>query len=205
MQSFAEFLQKTAEAGRSVNTLFEERLFAMVGTLEKLAGPLADDGIAYEVIGGMAVMIQVNRVDAAAVRNTKDIDIMVQREDLEKIKAVGARNGFTFRHVRGVDMLLPPGEKQARNGVHLVFAGEKTSSQQALPNPLLRSERLPVHGVEVAVIPTADLLQMKLGVNRDIDRVHVRDLDSVGLITPQIEMSLPSVLRARLEDIRSKE
>jgi len=46
---------------------------------------------------------------------------------------------------------------------------------------------------------------MKLSDNRDIDRVHVRDLDSVGLITTEVENGLPSGLRARLQEIRSKE
>ena len=46
---------------------------------------------------------------------------------------------------------------------------------------------------------------MKLSNNRDIDRVHVRDLDSVGLITAEVEEALAPVLRARLQEIRSRE
>jgi len=205
MLNFAQFLHKTAEEGRSINTLFEERLFALVGTLERIAGPLAAEKIPYEVIGGMAVMIQVNRVEPSAVRNTKDIDIMVHRADLERIKEVAHRHGFTFRHAAGLDMLLPPGEPKARNAVHLVFTGEKVTANQAVPNPPLSPEHVSVHGVEVAVIRVSELLQMKLSNNRDIDRVHVRDVDSVGLITVEIEGALPSVLRARLQEIRSTE
>ena len=88
MLSFAQFLHDTAEKGRSINTLFEERLFALVGTLEKIAKPLAAAAIPYELIGGGAVMVQVNRVEPSAVRNTKDIDIMVRRLDLERITDV---------------------------------------------------------------------------------------------------------------------
>ena len=44
---------------------------------------------------------------------------------------------------------------------------------------------------------------MKLSNNRDIDRVHVRDMDSVGLVTADIENSLPPVLHARLLETRS--
>jgi hypothetical protein len=205
VRSFVEFLQTTAEAGRSINTLFEERLFAMVGTLEKIAGPLTSNEIPYEVIGGMAVMIHVNRVDSSAVRNTKDVDIMIKRADLERVKAVGNDHSFTFRHVRGVDMLLPPGEKHARNAVHLVFAGEMTGPQQLLPNPPLRPERLSVHGVDVGVVPVLDLMHMKLSCYRDIDRVHVRDMDAVGLVTPQAEAALAPILLARLQEIRSNE
>lgn len=205
MLTFEQFLHVTAEKGRAINTLFEERLFALVGTLERIAVPLAAAQIPYEVIGGMAVMVQVDRVEPSAVRNTKDIDIMIHRADLERIKEVSQRHGFTFRHAASVDMLLPPGETKALNAVHLVFSGERTKANQTVPNPPLRPEYVSVHGVSVAVIPVWDLVLMKLANNRDIDRVHVRDLDSVGLITPAIEETLPPALSARLKEIRSKE
>jgi hypothetical protein len=203
--TFEQLLYRTVEKGGSINTLFEERLFALVGTLERIAKPLAAGKIPYELIGGGAVMVQVNRVEPSAVRNTKDLDIMVHRSDLDRIKEVAQRSGFTFRHAAGVDMLLPPGETQARNAVHLVFSGEKVRSNQVVPNPPLRPEHLSVHGVEVAVISVFDLVQMKLSNNRDIDRVHVRDLDSVGLVTAEVQRALPPALQVRLEEIRGTE
>jgi hypothetical protein len=57
----------------------------------------------------------------------------------------------------------------------------------------------------VAVIPVADLVLMKLSNNRDIDRVHVRDMDPVGLVTAEVERTLPEILRDRLHEIRSAE
>ena len=185
--------------------MFEERLFALVGTLERVAGPLAAEGIPYELVGGGAVMVQVMRVEPSAVRNTKDIDIMIRREDLDRVKAVMARHGFTFRHVAGVDMLLPPGETKALDAVRLIFSGERVKASQVIPNPPVRPEHLSVHGVAVAVIAVADLVAMKLSNNRDIDRVHVRDLDSVGLVTSSVEQSLPIDLLARLSEIRLTE
>jgi hypothetical protein len=205
MLTFEQFVHDTIQRGGTINTMFEERLFALVGTLERIAVPLEAAQIPYELIGGGAVMVQVQRVEPSAVRNTKDLDIMIQRTDLERIKQVAARQGFTFRHVASVDMLLPPGETKALNAVHLIFSGEKVRQSQIVPNPPIRPEHISVHGVEVAVIPVSDLVQMKLSNNRDIDRVHVRDLDSVGLITPAIEKLLPSSLRERLEEIRGTE
>jgi hypothetical protein len=205
MVTFEQFLRDTAERGGAINTLFEEHLFALVGTLERIAGPLADAGILYELIGGGAVMVRVNGVDPSAVRLTKDVDIMIDRRDLEKVKEVAHRHGFTFRHSAGLDRLLPAGETKARNAVHLVFTGEKTASSEAVPNPPIRPERLSIHGVEIAVISIPDLVQMKLSNNRDIDRVHVRDMDSVGLITPEVEKVLPQDLQARLREVRSTE
>ena len=205
MLTFEQFVHDTIRRGGTINTMFEERLFALVGTLGRIAVPLAAEKIPYELIGGGAVMVQVQRVEPSAVRNTKDLDIMIHRTDLERIKEVASAHGFTFRHVASVDMLLPPGETKALNAVHLIFSGEKVRNSQIVPNPPIRPEHVTVHGVEVAVIPVFDLVQMKLSNNRDIDRVHVRDLDSVGLITPAMEGLLPASLRERLDEIRSTE
>ncbi len=205
MLTFEQYVRQAATEGRSINTLFEERLFALVGTLERIAKPLADRKIPYALVGGGAVMVQVNRVEPSAVRNTKDLDILVNRADLERIKEVAAEHGFSFKHSAGLDRLLPSGETKARNAVHLIFTGEKVKASQVIPNPSLKPEYLHVHGVKVAVIPVRDLVAMKLSNNRDVDRVHVRDLDSVGLVTLEVEEALPPALRERLQQIRNSE
>ena len=46
---------------------------------------------------------------------------------------------------------------------------------------------------------------MKLTSYRLKDQVHIQDLDAVGLITPEIEQTLPEALLARLKEVRSKE
>lgn len=203
MKQFLEYITEAADEGRTINIMFEERLFALVGTLEKISTVLAAAKIGFELIGGGAVMVHVNRVEPSAVRNTKDLDIMVHRADLERIKEAAAKHGFTFRHAAGVDMLLPPGETKALNAVHLIFTGEKVRPNQVVPNPPLRPEHVSVNGVQVAVISVLDLVLMKLSNNRDIDRVHVDDLDLVGLVTPEIEKTLPVALHSRLQEIRA--
>jgi hypothetical protein len=202
--AFDQYLRNTAESGGAINILFEERIFALVGILERIALPLAAAQIPWELIGGGAGMLHVDRIDNSAVRNTKDLDIMVHRADLERIRQTAKRSGFTYRRAAGLDMLMPAGEMKERNAVHLVFSGERVRPNQAVPNPALRPEYLSIHGVEVAVIPVGDLVAMKLSNNRDIDRVHVDDLDQVGLITPEVEPALPPVLQVRLQEIRSR-
>src|SRR5437773_9695590 len=210
MLAFERFVLSTTGESGSVNLIFEERRYTLFTLLETVAVLLGREEIPYEVIGGMAVMVHVERIDNSAVRNTKAVDLMIHRGDLEKIKEVAGQHGFTFRHAAGVDMLLPSGETKAisqrnavsLNAVHLIFSGEKTNSKQEVPNPALRPEHLSVHGVEVAVIPVLDLVSMKLVNNRDIDRVHIRDMDSVGLITADIEKALSPMLHVRLGEIR---
>jgi hypothetical protein len=43
---------------------------------------------------------------------------------------------------------------------------------------------------------------MKLTSFRDIDRVHLTDMLSVGLITPEVLARIPPELRGRMEELR---
>ena len=58
---------------------------------------------------------------------------------------------------------------------------------------------------DVLVIPVADLVRMKLTSFRLKDQVHVKALESAGLITPAVEVQLPSELIARLQQTRLTE
>ena len=46
------------------------------------AACLREAGVPYAVVGGNAVAAWVSRVDEAAVRNTRDVDIRLRRADL---------------------------------------------------------------------------------------------------------------------------
>jgi hypothetical protein len=46
---------------------------------------------------------------------------------------------------------------------------------------------------------------MKLTSFRIKDKTHIVDMDSVGLITPEIEAGLSAPLRERLERVRAEE
>ena len=200
---FEQFLEEAAAKGEVLNLVFEERLFNLVGILQKIAYPLTAANVPYEVIGGLAVLIHVEEADPTHSVLTRDVDILIHRSDLDKVIAVAESQGFKFRHVAGVDMLLH-GEK-AVNAVHLIFSGEKVKPSQMIANPPLSPERKRVKGEEVCVIPVADLVRMKLSANRDKDRVHVRSLDAAGLITPEIEREMSAPLRARLHQVRETE
>ena len=54
--------------------------------LERAKSALEAAGIDYAVIGGNAVAAWVSRVDRAAVRNTRDVGILLRRGDLEAAK-----------------------------------------------------------------------------------------------------------------------
>jgi hypothetical protein len=58
-------------------------------------------------------------------------------------------------------------------------------------------------GILIATV--ADLVRMKLTSYRLKDRVHIQDLDGVGLIGLEIEAQLPKLLLDRLAEIRASE
>ncbi|MBV9307991.1 MAG: hypothetical protein JO185_23055 [Acidobacteriaceae bacterium] len=203
MLSFYAFLKEAAERGELVNVLFEERIFQLVGLIDRVVRPLEGAKVDYELIGGMAVFIHVNKVDPTAARNTKDVDLLVNRSDLVRVIEIAEANGFQFRHAVGVDMLLYGGDK--KQAVHLVFAGEKTKPEQLEPNPSINPIRESVYGSEVWIIPVEDLLRLKLSVNRLKDQVQIQDMDRTGLITPAMERSLSPLLLRNLQRIREAE
>jgi hypothetical protein len=69
--------------------------------LLKACAALDNAGIAYAVAGGNAVAAWVSTVDEAAVRNTRDVDVMIERTDLNSARAALEAVGFSYRHVGG--------------------------------------------------------------------------------------------------------
>jgi hypothetical protein len=63
-------------------------------------------GIAYAVMGGNAVASWVGSVDKAAARFTKDVDILLRREDLDSAKSALEPVGFIFDETFGVHMFV---------------------------------------------------------------------------------------------------
>lgn len=63
----------------------------------RAAGALGHAGIPYMVVGGHAVAAWGARVDAEAVRNTKDVDILVRRDDFPRVAEALQAVGFIHR------------------------------------------------------------------------------------------------------------
>ena len=205
MVTFLEFLGDAASKGEFVNVLFEERVFELIGTLQKLSVPLEQAGVPHELVGGLAVFLHVENADSTHSSLTRDIDVMIRREDLPRVVAIAEKHGFRFRHSAGLDMLLYGETNSARNAVHLLFSGEKVKAAQLEAHPGIRPVRAGLHGQDFLVIPVLDLVRMKLSSNRDKDRVHVRGMDAAGLITKAVEHGLSEDLRSRLRHIRETE
>ena len=95
---------------------------------------LRDAGIPYAVAGGNAVAAWVARVDRAAVRNTQDVDILVQRSDFDAVKRALESVGFVYHQVMNVDCFIDGLEGSPRDAIHLLYAGEKVRPDYATPS-----------------------------------------------------------------------
>ena len=167
--------------------------------LRKVTAALDAAGIRYAVIGGNAVAVWVAKGDPSATRTTKDVDLLVDRADLDRITDVFAKLGFEREDLRSLTLFLDPDEPSRRAGVHLVWAGEKVRPSYAHPTPTVEEGVRDAEGF--LVLGLSALVRMKLTSLRDIDRVHISDLLTVGMIGEPIRRAMPSDLLERLRSI----
>jgi hypothetical protein len=184
-----------------VNTFFEtrvEQLFDLAGLVEKI---FASAGLEYRVVGGLAVYLYVEEREPDAGRLTKDIDVAVRREDLDRIAKAAEPFGLERRHVAGIDMPVQKASPAARRAVRLILAGEKVRPEYPETAPELGPYRS-IQGIRL--IPLADLIRMQLTSFRASDEAHLKDLDEAGLITPEMESDLSPLLAQRLAQVRAR-
>jgi hypothetical protein len=186
-------------------TLDPFSLDRMVRAVEKVrerllraTAALDQGGIPYAVAGGNAVAVWVTRVDESAVRNTRDVDILIRRDDVDAAKNALEAAGFQYKHSAGIDLFLDGPGARPCDAVHLIFAGEKVRAEELLPNPdvteSVRSDRFQVLDLEA-------LVRIKLTAFPDKDRTHLRDLLDVGLIDSAWCAKYPAELVARLQSL----
>lgn len=159
---------------------------------------LKSAGIPYAVAGGNAVAAWVARVDRAAVRNTRDVDILVRRGDFEAVKVALESAGFTHHELMGVDCFIDGPDGSPRDAVHLLYANERVRPEYATPSAdVFESDA----AVEYDVLSLDALLRMKLNSFRRKDQVHVLDMISVGLIDESWLSRLVPEHAARLQQL----
>ena len=170
---------------RTVRTVekFRERL-------RRAARALESASVAYAVVDGNAVAAWVTTVDEAAVRNTRDVDVLLRRGDLERaIKAIADA---------GLDLFLDGENTGALDAVPIVFANELVREHELLPNPDVTDS----HDTgQFRILSLDALVRIKLTAFRDKDRTHLRDMLEVGLIDATWVKGLPPELAVRLQSL----
>lgn len=164
--------------------------------VRRAAALLEAAGIPYAVIGGNAVEAWVSRVDESAVRATKDVDVLLRREDLQRAIEAFERSGFVHRHSASIDMFLDGPGATPRDAVHVVFAGERVRPEHVHAAPDVSE----CDGAgDFRVLSLEALVRMKLNSFRDRDRTHLRDMLDVGLIDAEWVPRFPAPLSERLQ------
>ncbi len=166
--------------------------------LDRATAALTEAGIEYAVVGGNAVAAWVSRIDRTATRNTRDVNLLLRRDDLDAAKKAFASAGFIYRHVKSIDMFLDGPEAKARDAVHILFAGEKTRQDDLATAPTM----LEVEDDEAfRVVSLEALVRMKLTSYRFKDRVHLLDMIEVGLIDGSWPARFTEELGKRLQQL----
>ncbi len=169
--------------------------------LRRITAALAEKSVPYAVVGGQAVALWVASREPAAVRTTKDVDLLIDRDDLPRARAAALSVEMDYFEVMGVGMFLERSDPNPRAAVHLVWAGERVRSEYELPSPPVE-QRQDISGIQT--ISLRGLVLMKLLSNRNQDRVHLRDMIDVGLVGRDFLQGLPPSLAERLATLLSE-
>ena len=172
--------------------------------LLRAAAALEQAGVPYAVVGGNAIAAWVSRVDEAAVRNTRDVDILLRRSDLAAARVALEQAGFIYRQVSmlgqggTMDIFLDGPDAKVREALHILWAGEHVKSDSAEPSPDVTDAEDAGGFRLIALVP---LVRMKLTSFRDKDRMHLRDLMDTGLVDESWLTALPPLLSERLREL----
>lgn len=166
--------------------------------LRKTVDVLEATRVAYAIVGGHAVRAWVAQVDETAVRITRDVDILIRASDFPAVMEAMTKAGFHYRQTAGVRMFVEDPNASAREAIHVLFSGDAVRPGDFEGNP----DVLPVTRTgDFQTVPLATLVRMKLNAFRDKDRVHLRDMISVGLVDESWLNRFPEPLRRRLKDL----
>ena len=166
--------------------------------LRRVTGSLNDANIPYAVIGGNAVQHWVAQVDESVVRNTRDVDIILNESDLDLAIPVLEKVGFIYRRSAGVSMFLDGPKAKARDAVHVIFAGKKV--REEYPESVPNIDEFELMG-EARTLPLESLVKMKLTSFRRKDQVHILDMLSIKLIDETWLAKYSPELQSRLQSL----
>jgi len=154
--------------------------------------------VPYAVVGGNAVQLWVAQIDEAAVRNTRDVDIVLNRPDLPTAISALEDCGFIYHETSDVLMFLDGPGATPRDAVHVVFAGEKVRPAYPEPVPLIDNCQ---QIEDIRTVSLESLVRMKLTSFRRKDQVHLLDMLSVGLVDETWLDHFSPELRQRLKEL----
>ena len=136
-------------------------------------------GIDYAVIGGNAVRAWVAKVNVDAMRNTRDVDILLRRSDMDAATKAMEAAGFLYRKMGSMAAFYDGPNSRLESAVHVLFANERVRSTDIHPIPDVSEVEPSQH---FRLLKLQSLVRMKLTSYRTKDQTHLIDLLELGLI-----------------------
>jgi hypothetical protein len=139
LDSASRWTTQTVGMGAEILGRMERAVAKVRERLLRATAALNQAGIPYAVVGGNAVASWVATVDEGAVRNTRDVDLLVRRSDLPAIATALEQAGFVRDELLDVVMFRDGAEGKPSEAIQLLFASEKTRPDHLLPAPEIQT------------------------------------------------------------------
>ena len=183
------------------NSVFD-RMFRAVELvkqrLDRTCIALRNAGIPYAIIGGNAVAAWVATIDDGAVRNTRDVDILLREQDLDAATIAMESAGFVRDSVMNVTVFLDGPNGKPSQGIHVLFAERKVRDEYSTSTPSI-DQTVDIEGR--SIVKLAALVEMKLNSFRRKDQTHLLDMIQIGLIDSTWPGQFAKNLGDRLQEL----
>ena len=166
--------------------------------LERSCRALEKAKIPYAIIGGNAVAVWVATIDDGAVRNTRDVNLLLNSEDLDRATEALSSVGFIRDQVMNVTVFLDGPDGKPSQGIHILLAGQNVKESYASPTPRVDQSQVVENK---RVVELTQLVEMKLNSYRRKDQTHLLDMIGVGLIDASWPAKFESPLGQRLQEL----
>jgi len=183
------------------NSVFE-RMYRAVELvkqrLDRTCIALRNASVPYAVIGGNAVAAWVATIDDGAVRNTRDVDILLREQDLDLATVALESAGFVRDSVMNVIVFLDGPNGKPSQGIHVLLAERKVRDEYSTATPRI-DQAVDIEGR--SIVELSALVEMKLNSFRRKDQTHLMDMIQIGLIDSTWPERFAKNLGDRLQEL----
>ncbi|MCC6509309.1 MAG: hypothetical protein IT423_09390 [Pirellulaceae bacterium] len=166
--------------------------------LDRTCFALSKVSVPYAVIGGNAVAAWVATVDDGAVRNTRDVDILVREQDLELATIALESTGFVREQILDVILFRDGPDGKPSQGIHILLAERKVRDDYVTAAPSI-DQAIDIEGRSIVKLDA--LVEMKLNSFERKDQTHLMDMIQIGLIDSSWPERFDKQLGDRLQEL----
>src|SRR5205814_387379 len=100
--SVTRFLICSERMGGTVaHPFFEAGMYSLSNILEDIVRVLHGAGVAFEVVGGVAVNAHIFAKDQSHSFVTRDVDLLLHRTDLDRVAKAAEAHGYAAKKIMG--------------------------------------------------------------------------------------------------------